>query len=220
MTRMQQTIARRMTEARFSKPDFVLTVEIDMTEARGLLKQVSSTEGAPKVGPNDLLIKAAASALQQHPDINAGWENDGIVRYGRINVGFAVAIEGGLVVPVLMDANHKSLGQIAQEAKSLIDKSRSGKIAPSEYENGTFTISNLGMYGIDQFTPILNPPEACIMGVGGLVQKPVAVDGEVVVRDRMRVDLACDHRVINGVQGAEFLQTFRRLLERPMLLLL
>ncbi|HZS94107.1 MAG TPA: dihydrolipoamide acetyltransferase family protein [Chloroflexota bacterium] len=220
MTRMQRTIARRMTEARFSKPDFVLTVDIDMTAARQLLQNIAGTANAPKVGPNDLLIKAAALALVRHPKVNAGWEGDSIVRYNRVNVGFAVALEDGLVVPVVRDADQKSLGEIARDAKELIDKARSGKLAPSDYEDGTFTISNLGMYGIEQFTPIINPPEACIMGVGAIEQRPVVVDGQVTIRDRMRVSLACDHRVIDGAQGAQFLRTFVGLLENPMLTVL
>ena len=220
MTRMQRTIARRMAEARFSAPDFVLTAEFDMTQARGMLAGIKGAEGAPKVGPSDLLLKAVAIALVQHAEVNSGWENDGIVSYGHVNVGFAVAITGGLVVPVVRDANAKTLGQIAVEAKGLIDRARNNKLTPSEYEGGTFSISNLGMYGIDQFTPIINAPEACILGVGAIMPTPVVVDGQVVVRDRMRVTLACDHRVVNGAQGAEFLQTLRKLLEQPLLALL
>jgi len=220
MTRMQRTIARRMAEARFSAPDFVLTAEFDMTQARGMLAGIKGAEGAPKVGPSDLLLKAVAIALVQHAEVNSGWENDGIVSYGHVNVGFAVAITGGLVVPVVRDANAKTLGQIAVEAKGLIDRARNNKLTPSEYEGGTFSISNLGMYEIDQFTPIINAPEACILGVGAIMPTPVVVDGQVVVRDRMRVTLACDHRVVNGAQGAEFLQTLRRLLEQPLLALL
>ena len=220
MTRMQRTIARRMAEARFAAPDFVLTAEFDMTQARGMLAGIKGAIGAPKVGPSDLLLKAVASALAQHPEVNSGWENDGIVTYSHINVGFAVAITGGLVVPVVRDANAKTLGQIAVETKGLIDRARNNKLTPSEYEGGTFSISNLGMYGIDQFTPIINAPEACILGVGAITPKPVVVDGQVVVRDRMRVTLSCDHRVVNGAQGAEFLQTLRRPLEQPVLALL
>lgn len=220
MTRMQQTIARRMVESKFTAPEFVLTAEVDMTEARALLAGFKVIEGAPKIGPNDLLVKATSAALQHHPEVNAGWENNGMVRYGRVNIGVAVAIEGGLIVPVIQDADKKSLGQIAQESKALIEKARSNKLAPSDYEGGTFTISNLGMYGIEQFTPIINAPEACIMGVGSIVQKPIVVNGEVAIRDRMRVTLSCDHRVVNGSQGAEFLQTLRRTLEKPMLALL
>lgn len=220
MSRMQQTIARRMTEAKFSAPEFYLTSEIDMTEARSLLKTVAGTEGAPKVGPNDLLIKAAALALRKHPEVNSGWERDGIVRFNRVNVGNAVALPGGLVVPVIQDADKKSLGEIAREAKELIDKARTGKLAPSEYEYGTFTISNLGMFGIEQFTAVLNPPEACILAVGAIESKPVVVGGEVTIRSRMHVTMTCDHRVVNGAVGAEFLRTLRGLLEHPMLTLL
>lgn len=220
MTRMQHTIARRMTEARFSAPDFVLTTEVDMTEGQALLRSLKAIEGAPKVGPNDLLIKAVSIALRRHPEVNSGWENGTVMRYGRINVGFAVAIEGGLVVPVVKDSDTKALSQIAIEAKEFISRARAGKLAPHEYEGGTFSISNLGMYGIEQFTPVINIPEACIVGVGAIESKPVVVDGEIVVRDRMHVTMSCDHRVINGAQGAEFLQTLRNLLEHPMLALI
>lgn len=217
MTRMQQTIARRMAESKLSKPEFVLTAVVDMTEAQSIITSLRGIEGAPRVGPNDLLIKVCAIALKQHPDVNAGWESDTIVRYNRVNVGNAVAIEGGLIVPVIQDADQKSLGQISTQSKALVEKARSGKLQPSEFEGGTFTISNLGMYGIEQFTPIINAPEACIMGVGSITPTPVVRDGEIAVRNLMRVTLSCDHRVVNGSQGAEFLQTVRRLLENPLL---
>jgi pyruvate dehydrogenase E2 component (dihydrolipoamide acetyltransferase) len=219
MTRMQQTIARRMTEARFSAPDFVLSAEYDVTEAQTLLRTLRSSEDAPKIGPNDLLIRAVALALRRHPEVNAGFEG-GIVRYGRVNVGNAVAIEGGLVVPVIKDADGKSLSEIAAESKELIGRARSGKLAPSDYEGGTFTVSNLGMFGIQQFTPVINIPEACILGVGSIVSKPVVVDGQFAARDRMTVTMSCDHRVLNGAQGAEFLRTLRGLLEHPLLALI
>lgn len=221
MSRMQQTIARRLTEARFGAPDFLLTAEWDLTEARVLLKSIASVEGAPRIGPNDLLIKAIAAGLARHPNANAGWENDTVTRYGSINVGVAVATPGGgLVVPVVRDADKKTLGQIAQESKTLIEKARTNKLAPAEREGGTFTISNLGMYGIDQFTSILNPPEACSLAVGAITPKPVVIDGDVVVRDRMRVTLTCDHRVINGAEGAEFLRTVGALLAHPLMSLI
>lgn len=221
LSRMQATIARRLTEARFTAPDFLLTAEIDMTQARALVSTLAGVEDAPKVGPNDLLIRAAALALGANRNVNAGWENGTIVRYGRINIGNAVATPGGgLVVPVIGDADRKSLGQIATESKALIERARAGKLAPNEYEGGTFTISNLGMYGIDQFTSILNPPEACSLAVGAMVAKPVVDGGEVVIRERMRVTLTCDHRVVNGAEGAEFLRSLRRYLENPMLALL
>ncbi|MGH2442462.1 MAG: dihydrolipoamide acetyltransferase family protein [Chloroflexota bacterium] len=221
MTRMRQTIARRLTEARFGAPDFLLTAEYDMTSARELLAQIASGDSAPRIGPNDLLVRATALALAQHPGANAGWENDSIIRYGNINIGIAVATEnGGLVVPVIRDAATKTLGQISKEAKQLIQKARSGKLAPAEREGGTFTISNLGMYDIDQFTSILNPPEACSLAVGAISRQPVVVGSEIAIRDRMRVTLTCDHRVINGAEGAEFLQALRGFLENPWLAVL
>jgi pyruvate dehydrogenase E2 component (dihydrolipoamide acetyltransferase) len=220
MTRMQQTIARRMVESRFTKPEFVLTTVVDMTEAQALIRSLRGMEGAPRIGPNDFLMKTVAVALRQHPELNAGWENDGIVRYDRVNIGNAVAIEGGLVVPVIKDADRMSLGEISRESKGLIEKARNNKLAPSEYEGGTFTISNLGMFGIEMFTPIINAPEACIMGVGSITPTPVVRDDDITVRSLMHVTLSCDHRVINGAQGAEFLQTLKRLLESPMLAVL
>jgi pyruvate dehydrogenase E2 component (dihydrolipoamide acetyltransferase) len=220
MTRMQQTIARRMAQSKFSAPEFYLTIEIDMTEARQLLRHIAAAESAPKVGPNDLLIKAAAVALQRHPEVNSGWENDGIVRFGRVNVGFAVALEGGLVVPVVQNAERKTLGEIARTSKDLIDRARSGKLSPTDYETGTFTISNLGMFGIEEFTAILNPPEACILAVGAITPSAVVVNGEIAVRDRMKATMTCDHRVINGAMGAEYLRTFKTILEEPLLALI
>jgi pyruvate dehydrogenase E2 component (dihydrolipoamide acetyltransferase) len=220
MTRMQQTIARRMSEARFTKPEFVLTVDVDMTEARALLQSLKSVEGAPKVGPNDLLIKASALALAQHPEVNAGWENNSIVRYGNVNIANAVAIPGGLVAPVIRNADRKGLGQVAHDSKDLTQRALNGKLAPNEYEDGTFTISNLGMYGIEQFTPIINAPAAAIMGVGTMEPRPVVIDGEIVVRQRMKLSVAFDHRIVNGAEGAQFLQTLVRLLEHPVLALL
>ena len=217
MTRMQSTIARRMAAAKFSAPEFVLTAEYDMTEARALLRSIAGVENAPRVGPNDLVIKAVAIALRRHPEVNSGWEDDGIVSYSRVNIGNAVAVPGGLVVPVIQDADTKTLGQIAAESKGLIERARANKLTPAEYEGGTFSVSNLGMFGIDQFTPIINVPEACIMGVGAITPTPVVADGNVVVRDRMKVTLSCDHRVVNGAQGAEFLRTLRRLVENPIL---
>jgi pyruvate dehydrogenase E2 component (dihydrolipoamide acetyltransferase) len=198
----------------------VLTVDVDMTEAREFLQSLRGIEGAPKVGPNDLLIKVSALALAQHPGANAGWENNTIVRYGNVNIGNAVAIPGGLVAPVIKNADKKTLGQIATESKDLAQKAQTGKLAPHEYEDATFTISNLGMYGIEMFTPIINAPAAAIMGVGSLGPRPVVVDGEIVIRQRMHLSVAFDHRVINGAEGAEFLQTVVRLLEHPMLALL
>jgi pyruvate dehydrogenase E2 component (dihydrolipoamide acetyltransferase) len=221
MSRIQRTIARRLTEARFTAPDFLLTSEIDMTQVRAALKSIAEIEDAPRIGPNDVLIKLAATALSQHREINAGWEGDTAVRYGRINIGNAVATpNGGLIVPVIADADTKPLQEISLESKALIEKARNKKLAPKEYEGGTFTISNLGMFGIDQFTSILNPPEACSLAVGAIVAKPVVIDGQVAVRDRMRVTLTCDHRVVNGAEGAQFLRTLQRLLEHPMLALM
>ncbi len=220
MSRMQQTIARRMVEAKNSIPEFYLTSEIDMTAARAFLRDVRTASGGPKVGANDLLIKAAALALRRNPTINSGWEDGRIVRFSRVNVGFAVALPDGLVVPVIQDADTKTLSQIGAEAKELIERARTGKLAPADYDSGTFTISNLGMYPIEQFTAIINPPEACIMAVGRMESTPVVAKGEVVIRDCMLVTLSCDHRVVYGAQGAEFLRTFGNLLAQPLLTVL
>jgi pyruvate dehydrogenase E2 component (dihydrolipoamide acetyltransferase) len=171
-----------------------------------------------KVSYNDVILKAVATALAQHPEVNAHWLGDRIRYFNRVHLGMAVAIEDGLITPVIFDADRKRMSEISREARELAKRARDRKLKPEEYTGSTFSVSNLGMFGIDQFTAIINPPEVGIIAVGALEEKPVVVDGEVAVRKRMRLTMSCDHRVVDGATGAKFLQTLRRMLENPLML--
>jgi pyruvate dehydrogenase E2 component (dihydrolipoamide acetyltransferase) len=171
-----------------------------------------------KVSFNDIIIKATATALAQHPEVNAHWSGDAIRQFNRVHIGMAVAVEEGLITPVIFDANEKGLADIAAEARELAGRARERRLKPEEYTGSTFSVSNLGMFGIDQFTAIINPPEAGILAIGAVEEKPVVIDGDLVVRKRLRVTMSCDHRVIDGATGAKFLQTLRRLIENPLML--
>jgi len=221
LSQMRKTIAKRLVQSIGPVPHFFLTTEIDMGRALDLRKSLNERlagrgDGGAKVGVNDLLVKVAAEALARHPEINASWDGDAIQRHGSADIGIAVAVPDGLITPVLREADRKGLVQIAAEARDLIERARTRKLKPEDYTGATFSISNLGMFGIDEFTAIINPPEAAILAVGGTVEKPVVEDGEVVVRRRMRVTMSCDHRVIDGAMGAAFIQTFRAMLENPL----
>lgn len=220
MSRMQQAVARRLSESKFSAPHFYVTVEIDMTTASAFIQQVRAADPSARVGPNDILVKACGLALKRFPNVNASYHDGQIVHHGRVHIGNAVSLPDGLITPVIRDADTKTLGTIAAESKQLTARAREGKLQPSEYEDATFTISNLGMYGVEQFTAIINPPGSAILAVGSITPKPVVVDGAIVVRDRMRVTLSVDHRVIYGAEAAEFLAELRRLLEQPVLIFL
>jgi pyruvate dehydrogenase E2 component (dihydrolipoamide acetyltransferase) len=174
---------------------------------------------AAKFSYNDVVIKGVARALLEHPDVNASWGDDAITRHGRVDVGVAVAVEGGLITPVIRAAHTKSLSHISSEVRELAGRAKNQRLTPEEYTGGTFTISNLGMFGIDQFTAIINPPEAAILAVGQITEEPVVLDGELTVAHRMRVTMTCDHRVVDGAVGAAFLATLRTYLEHPTLLL-
>jgi len=221
LSQMRKTIAKRLVQSIGPVPHFFLTMEIDMGRALDLRKSLNERlarrdDGPAKVGVNDLLVKVAAEALARHPEINASWDGDAIQRHGSADIGIAVAVPDGLITPVLREADRKGLVQISAEAADLIERARNRKLKPEDYTGATFSISNLGMFGIDEFTAIINPPEAAILAVGGTVEKPVVEDGEIVVRRRMRVTMSCDHRVIDGAMGAAFLQTFRAMLENPL----
>ncbi|HEX8706893.1 MAG TPA: pyruvate dehydrogenase complex dihydrolipoamide acetyltransferase [Pyrinomonadaceae bacterium] len=216
---MRQTIARRLVTSLGPVPHFFLTTEIEMDRAAELRRSVNELEPELKVSVNDLIIKVAAAALVQHPQVNASYQDKAVRYYERADVGVAVAIEDGLITPVVRSADRKSIGQIAREVRSLAERARSRKLLPEEYTGATFSISNLGMMGIDEFTAVINPPEAAILAVGAMVAKPVVRDGAIVVRQMMRVTMSCDHRVIDGATGARFLQTFKKLLENPLLLM-
>jgi pyruvate dehydrogenase E2 component (dihydrolipoamide acetyltransferase) len=220
LSRLQRTISRRMAESKATIPHFSLELDVDMTlciELRERLK--SQTEHPPSF--NDMVVKAAALALRDHPRVNGAYRDGRFEHYSRINVGVAVAAEDALVVPVVHDADEKSLGEISRQARRLIERVREGQVTPPEVSGGTFTVSNLGMYGIDRFTAIINPPQAAILSVGSLSKRPKVDDrGRVVARDLMSLTLACDHRILYGADGAEFLAQVRELLEQPLSLAL
>lgn len=216
LSQMRKAIAKRLVQSIGPIPHFFLTTEIDMGQALDLRKSLNERLSEGKVGVNDLLIKVVAEALARHPEINASFEGDAIRRHGSVDVGIAVAVPDGLITPVLRNADRKGLVQISVESADLVARARNRRLTPEEYMGATFSISNLGMFGIDEFTAIINPPEAAILAVGQTVEKPVVENGEVVVRRRMRVTMSCDHRVIDGAMGAAFLQTLRAMLENPL----
>lgn len=218
LTQIRKTIARRLTESIGPIPTFYLTIEVDMTAVAELRESMKELGKEFKVSYNDILIKAVATALEKHPEVNAHWLGDRIRQFNRVHLAMAVAIDEGLITPVIFDANFKGLAEISAEAAELAERARSRKLTPEEYTGSTFSVSNLGMFGIDQFTAIINPPEVGIIAAGAMEEKPVVVNGEVVVRKRMRLTMSCDHRVVDGATGAKFLRTLRRMLENPLML--
>jgi pyruvate dehydrogenase E2 component (dihydrolipoamide acetyltransferase) len=225
LSNMRQTIARRLQESKSQIPHFYLEVEVDvdaLLETRQSLNKAFEKLPQPiKLSPNDFVLKAVAEALRKVPSVNASYEGDSIRQFGNVGLAFAVAIPNGLITPVIQDAQNKSLKQIADEVKSLAARAREGKLKPEEYTTGTITVSNLGMYGVDRFQAIVNPPQAAILAVGATVKKPVVnKQGQIVVGQRMSLTLSCDHRVVDGAVGAEFLAELKRLLETPALLLI
>jgi pyruvate dehydrogenase E2 component (dihydrolipoamide acetyltransferase) len=221
LSRLQQTIARRMAESKATAPEFVLNIEVDMDAAVELRKQLKVAAGeSPAPSFNDFVIKASALALREFPRANGAYRDGKFELYSRVNVGMAVAAQDALVVPTIFDADRKSLGQIAREARALAERVRAGAITPPELSSGTFSVSNLGMFGIQSFVPVINPPQAAILGVGAMEAKPVAVDGEVKVGMRMLLTLSCDHRILYGADAAQFLGRIRQLLEQPLTLAL
>ena len=223
LTQIRKTIAKRLVTSLGPIPHFFLTSEVDMeraAEAREALNKQLGDQGGSKVSFNDIVIKATALALVKHRACNAWFQEDHIRYWNEVHVGMAVAVEDGLITPVIRNADVKSLAEIGREAKELADKARSRRLQPSEYTGATFSVSNLGMFDIDQFTAVINPPEAGIIAVGSIVQKPVVLDGQVTARRRMRLTMSCDHRVIDGATGAAFLQTLKQMLENPLAMLL
>jgi pyruvate dehydrogenase E2 component (dihydrolipoamide acetyltransferase) len=218
LTQMRKTIAKRLGESIGPIPTFYLTAEFDLTRVAELREAMIQTGAEYKVSFNDIIIKATATALAQHPEVNAHWTGDAIRQFNRVHIGMAVAVEDGLITPVIFDANEKGLADIASEARELAGRARERRLKPEEYTGSTFSVSNLGMFGIDQFTAIINPPEAGILAIGAVEEKPVVIDGDLVIRKRLRVTMSCDHRVIDGATGAKFLQTLRRLIENPLML--
>ncbi|HEX8181772.1 MAG TPA: pyruvate dehydrogenase complex dihydrolipoamide acetyltransferase [Pyrinomonadaceae bacterium] len=220
VTSMRATIARRLTSSIGPVPHFFLTTEIEMDKAAELRRQMNELDEENKVSINDIIIKVAAVALVRHPQVNASFQDKVIRYYARADIGVAVAIDEGLITPVVRGADGKTIGQISREVRQLAERARARKLQPEEYTGATFSISNLGMFGIDEFTAVINPPEAAILAVGAMQPKPVVRAGEIVVRQLMRVTMSCDHRVVDGATGAKFLQTFKQLLENPVLLVL
>lgn len=219
--KMRQTMARRMAQSKGPAPHYYLTVDIDMTEAQALRKQVNeSAKGEYKVSVNDLVSRAVVLALNKHPLFNATFTETGQIRLNaRVNLGLAVALPDGLIAPCVIDVGRASMIQLSQASRDLAERARANRLRPDEYADGTFTISNLGMYGIDTLVAIINPPQTAILGVGRVVEKPVAREGQVVIREMMTAALSADHRVTTGAEGAEFLRTIRETLENPVRLL-
>lgn len=218
VSQMRKTIARRLGESKFTAPHFYLTVEINMdrtVEARAAINQHSPV----KISFNDFVVKASAMALRKHPVINSSWMGDKITYHRDIHIGVAVAVEDGLLVPVIQHTDLKSMSQINTEVKELAGKAKTKKLSPQEMQGNTFTISNLGMFDIEEFTAIINPPDACILAVGSIIQKPIVKNGAIVVGNMMKVTLSCDHRVVDGASGAQFLQTLKNMLENPVMML-
>ena len=220
LSRIRKITAARLSEAALV-PAFQLTTVLDATKLGELRAEINAHLGdsGVKISVTDLLVRAAAITLRAHPEANAAFDGDAIIRRGHVNVGVAVALDDGLIVPVIKDADQKSVSEISAEAKDLAKRARTGKLMPDEFTGGTFTISNLGMFGIDSFTAVLNPPEAAILAVGATVDEPVVEGGEVVVRARTRLTLTVDHRVLDGAMGAAFLRDLTDLLAKPLRIL-
>lgn len=221
LSTMRKTIARRLTESKQQVPHFYLTVDCEIDELLALRKTLNDkADGAYKLSVNDMVIKAAAIALRRVPKANASWTDEGVKLYKSADIAVAVAIEGGLITPVVRQAENKGLETISSEMKSLSEKAREGKLGPEEYQGGTFSISNLGMYGIKEFSAVINPPQACILAVGAGAQRPVVKDGALAVATVMTCTLSVDHRAVDGAIGAEYLSAFKRLIEDPLNMLL
>lgn len=219
VSQMRKTIAKRLSESKFTAPHFYLTLDIDMDNAISIRQQLNNV-GASKVSFNDMVIKAVALALRENPKVNSSWYGDFIRRNEHVHIGVAVAVEEGLLVPVVRFADGKELAEIGAEVRVLAQKAKDKKLQPSEWEGNTFTISNLGMFGIEEFTAIVNPPDSCILAVGGIKEVPVVKNGQVVPGNVMKVTLSCDHRVVDGATGATFLQSFKNLMENPISLVM
>jgi pyruvate dehydrogenase E2 component (dihydrolipoamide acetyltransferase) len=219
LTAMRRTIAKRLAESIGPIPHFFLTADYDVTNLLSLRQQMLEIHDV-KISVNDLIVRAVALALREHPNVNASWGDEAITQHGEIHVGIAVSTPEGLITPVVRNADQKTIPDIASEVRSLADKAKNRKLRPEEYQGSTFTISNLGAWGIEEFTAIINPPNAAILAIGAASQQPVVVNGQVIIRDRMKVTMSCDHRVIDGVGGAEYLKTLRQFIEQPVRLLL
>jgi pyruvate dehydrogenase E2 component (dihydrolipoamide acetyltransferase) len=221
LSSMRKIIATRLAQSLGPVPHFYLTIEVDMQRAKELRESANTLDPELKLTYNDIIVKACAAALRFHPEVNASFRGDAIRRHHRVHIGMAVSIEGGgLITPVIRDADDKDLPQISRETKELVARARSRKLLPEEYTGATFSVSNLGMMGIDEFSAVINPPEGAILAVGAVVEKPVVVEGRIEIGYRCRLTLSCDHRVVDGATGAKFLQTFKQFIEEPASMLL
>jgi len=225
ISQMRKTIARRLAESKFSAPHFYLTIDIDMERAiaaRASINAQSEADGGPRISFNDLVTKACAVALRRHPAVNSSWmEKEGeLRRHADVHVAIAVAVDEGLITPVIRHADRKGLAQISTETRALAERARARELQPEDYLGSTFSTSNLGMFGIEEFTAIINPPNACILAIGAIRDEPVVAGGAVVPGKRMKVTLSCDHRVVDGATGAQFLTTVKALMEEPVAMLL
>jgi pyruvate dehydrogenase E2 component (dihydrolipoamide acetyltransferase) len=218
LTQIRKTIAKRLAESIGPIPTFYLTSEFDLSRASEMRAAMAEMGDEFKVSVNDIILKATATALAQHPEVNSHWLGDKIRQHNRVHLGMAVATNDGLIVPVIFDADQKGMSQISAEARELAKKARERKLTPEQYTGSTFSVSNLGMFGIDQFTAIINPPEVAILAIGAAEDKVEVVDGDFVVRKKLRVTMSCDHRAVDGAVGAEFLRTLRRMIENPLML--
>ncbi|MGZ8797428.1 MAG: dihydrolipoamide acetyltransferase family protein [Thermoanaerobaculia bacterium] len=219
LSTMRRTIAKRLVESTGPIPHFYLTADYDVTDLLGVRQQLNDIAGI-KTSLNDFIIRAAALALRNHPNVNASWGDDAITQHGEVHIGVAVSTPEGLITPVIRNADQKSVPEIAQEVRALAEKAKNRKLMPNEYQGSTFTISNLGTWGIEEFTAIINPPNSAILAIGTAEARPVAIDRQIVVRDRMKITMSCDHRLIDGASGAEFLKTLRQYLEQPLRLVI
>lgn len=219
VSQMRKTIAKRLAESKFTAPHFYLTMEIDMENAMSSRKAINEAIKPSRISINDYVIKAVSAALKKNPKVNASWLGDKIRYNEHVHIGVAVAVDEGLLVPVIRFADQKSMVTINEEVVDFAEKARSKKLQPKDWEGNTFTVSNLGMFGIEEFTAIINPPDACIMAIGTIVEKPVVKNGQIVVGHTMKVTLSCDHRVVDGAVGSGFLNTFKKYMENPVMML-
>jgi pyruvate dehydrogenase E2 component (dihydrolipoamide acetyltransferase) len=218
LTAMRRTIAKRLAESTGPVPHFYLTADYDVTNLLATREQVNAIEGI-KTSLNDYIVRAVALTLRHHPNVNASWGDDAIAQHGEVHIGIAVSTPEGLITPVVRNADRKSIREIGDEVRALAEKARNRKLLPNEYQGSTFTISNLGAWGIEEFTAIINPPNAAILAIGSAEARAVVVERQIVVRDRMKVTMSCDHRVVDGAAGAEFLKTLRQFIEQPLRLI-
>jgi pyruvate dehydrogenase E2 component (dihydrolipoamide acetyltransferase) len=220
MSEMRRTIARRLVTSIGPVPHFFLTTEVEMDRAADLRKALNEIYPQQKLSLNDIIIKAVAWALMQNPDVNASFQDKVVRYYERADIGVAVATDNGLITPIIRAAESKSISEINSEIRELAERARARKLTPEEYTGATFSVSNLGMYGIDEFTAVINPPEGAILAVGAMAPKPIVKNNEIQISQIMRVTMSCDHRVIDGAVGAQFLQSFKKVMENPLYLLI